>query len=147
LIQGLFFIVLLGALVVRLYQKVFLVNSPRNRFKNAGPRARVAITSAEKSAAKNEIRDAAGFLAQGLHHYLADKLNLNARTLSLKQAQDTLRDRGVHVHDTEKVRNLWEMLDLFEFAPTQVRPEEIQQAVRTFQHIVDELEKDITWKK
>jgi len=143
-------VILLAFLIgagVRIYQRVFLSVNPRNRFKNAAPRAWSAIADSEKALAKNEMRDAAGHIAQGLHEYLADKLNLNPRTLALKQAQDALRDRGVHSHDTEKVRNLWEMLDLFAFAPTQVRPDDIQQAQRTFRHVIEELEKDVSWKK
>jgi len=145
-IQGFFLMLVVCGGLWRVYQKVFLINSPRNRFKNAVPRALVALSGAEKALAQNQVKEAAGFISEGLHRYLADKLGHEAGTLALKQAQDALRDKGVHAHDVEKVRNLWEMLDLFEFAPTQTRPEEILQAIRTFRHVVEESEKETPWK-
>ena len=102
---------------------------------------------AETLADKGQLKESAALLSDAYQKYLADKLTLSANGLALRDAQDALRQRGVHMHDGEKVRNLWETLDLFEFAPTQIRVEDIRQSLATFRHIVEEMEVEITWKK
>ena len=142
-----FSLLLAGFGLFRLYQKQFLANSAWNRFKNAADRANVQARKAETLADKGQLKEAAVLLSDAYQRYLADKLTLSPSGLALRHVQDALRQKGVHMHDGQKVRNLWETLDLFEFAPTQIRVEEIRQALATFRHIVQEMEQEISWKK
>jgi hypothetical protein len=140
---ALLLVVGLGAF--RLYQKHFLTNSLKNRFKNSAQRALDSARKAETLADKSQLKASAELLADGYQRYLADKLSLPPQGISLKTVQEALRQKGLLAHDGEKVRNLWETLDLFEFAPTQMRIEDIRQALATFRHVIEELEKDVPW--
>jgi len=135
-----------GTGLFALYRRLFHSNQTLMRFKAAKGQAESLVLQAEEAIGRSEIKKSAELLADGLHGFLASKLAVEERELSLKEAIEKLRSRGVHSHDTEKVRNLWEMLDLFQFAPTQVRPEEVRQAIRTLKHVIDEVEKDVLWK-
>jgi len=141
----LFLLLALGGLL-RLYQKLFLSNTRLTRFRGARANALLSAQQAQGAMERLQTREAAGLLADALQGYLAAKLGADRQTLSLKEVLAELKAHGVHSHDTEKVRNLWETLDLFQFAPAQVRPDELRQALRTLEHVVDELEKDIPWK-
>lgn len=135
-----------GTGLFALYLRLFHSNLALTRFRAAKEQAESLVLQAEEAIGRSEIKKSAELLADALHGYLASKLAVEERELSLKTAIEKLRSRGVHSHDTEKVRNLWEMLDLFQFAPTQVRPDEVRQAARTLKHVIDEVEKDVLWK-
>lgn len=130
----------------RFYQTVFLAANPWNRFKHAGERALKAAGQVEAMAERSELKEAATSLSDAFQRYLADKLTLPVSGLARKQVLDAMRQKGLVEHRQLKVRNLWETLDLFEFAPTQIRTEDIRSALATFRHIVEEMEKELTWR-
>jgi hypothetical protein len=143
-LHGLLLALLAGAGLFRLYHKLFLSNTALYRFRKALERA---LAAAEQSSAlaRHDIKGAAAHLADALQDYLTSKLAVVNRSMALKEILEGLKAKGLHPHTAEKVRNLWETLDLFQFAPAQVRPEEVGQAMRTFSHVVDEVEKEIAW--
>lgn len=145
--HGLILLLLLGFGCFRLYQFYFLANNAWNRFKNAAPRAYDQARNVERLADDSKLKEAAVLLSDTYQRYLADKLSIPSHGMALKEAQEALRQRGLHSHDGEKIRNLWETLDLFEFAPTQIRTEDVRQALATFRHIVEEMEQEIKWEK
>lgn len=138
-------VLLVGFAGFRLYQKHFLANSAWNRFKTAADRAYAGARKAEALADKSELKAAAEHLADTYQRYLADKLTLPTQGLALRQVQEAMRRRGLIAHNGEKVRNLWETLDLYEFAPAQIRVEDVRQSLATFRHVVEELEQEIPW--
>lgn len=144
--HGLIFLLLGGFGLVRLYRHWFLSDSKLTRFRTARADATALMTKADDAIHRSQAKEAASLLADALQGYLSAKLLAEGKAMALKEAMESLRGRGLHAHDTEKVRNLWETLDLFQFAPTQVRPEELRQARRSLDHIMEELEKEISWK-
>ena len=95
---------------------------------------------------KKDIKGAAGHLADVLKDFLAAKVGVGSRRLSLKETVERLKSRGLLHHTGQKVRNIWETLDLYQFAPAQVRAEEVRSAMQTVGHVIEEVEKEITWK-
>jgi hypothetical protein len=135
----------LGALA-RLYHLLFLSDTRLYRFRRAREEAMLAIKKTEDYLSKNDIRGAGGFLADVLQDYLAAKLGVEKRRQSLREIIENLKSRGLVPHTGEKVRNIWETLDLYQFAPAQVRPEEVRSSMQTVDHVIDEVEREITWK-
>jgi hypothetical protein len=127
-------------------RRLFLSDETQTRFRAAAAKALQHRDRAEAAVSRSDLKAAAEELADGLHGYLANKLGLDERGIGLKQVITELKTRGVHPHEGEKVRNLWESLDLYLFAPSQARPEELRQAARTFEHVIEELDKEIVWK-
>ncbi len=121
---------------IRLYQRLFLSDRAAARFKNAKGTALIRLAKADKADA----------MAQTLQDYLADKLNLESRELSLRSAQEKLRTRSVSAHTLEKIRSLWETLDLYRFAPAQTRTDDVSQAKIALGQLIEGLEKEILWK-
>ena len=109
-------------------------------------RSWAGLKKTEDYLTKNDIKRAGGHLADVLQDYLAAKLGIDNRSLSLRDIVERLKSRGLVNHSGEKVRNIWETLDLFQFAPAQVRPEEVRASMQTVEHVIDELEKEIQWK-
>lgn len=145
-LQGLILLGVLGAGLFRLYTFFFLSNVVLSRFRAAHATAQAAARQAETALDQAQTKKSAELLSDALRAYLAAKVSMGDQEISLKSALEQLRSRGMVAHDTEKVRNLWETLDLFQFAPTQVRPEELRQVLRTFEHVIDEVEKAVPWK-
>ncbi|MFA5975274.1 MAG: BatD family protein [Elusimicrobiota bacterium] len=145
-LHGILLVLLAGLGLFRLYQIFFFSNTALARFRRAKARALHAARLAEAALGTSDNRRACEILSGGLQAFIGDKLTQNAYSLALKQVVPDLKDRGVSPHNSEKVRNLWETLDLYRFAPAQVRPEEIRQAIRSFEHVIEEMEKEITWK-
>lgn len=141
------FLLLVGGFgLFRLYQKIFLSNTRLTRFKTARPQAQTLLAKADDAINRSQAKEAAGYLADALQGFLVAKLARDGQALALREAVEALKTKGMHAHNSEKVRNLWETLDLYQFAPTQVRPEELRQSRRTLEHILDELDKEIQWK-
>ncbi len=143
--------VLLASLVglgglARLYHRFFLSNTGLSRFRRAREQALSAMKKTEDYLSKNDIRGAGGHLSNVLQDFLAAKLGIEKRSLSLREIIDRLKLRGLVGHTGEKLRNIWETLDLYQFAPAQVRPEEVRTALRTVEHVIDEVEREILWK-
>ena len=142
--------ILLGLLglggAARLYYQFFMANTVLYRFRKAHERALSATGKVEDYLAKNDIRGAGGYLANVLQDYLAAKLGIENRSAALRDVVERLRSRGLVGHTGEKLRNIWEMLDLFQFAPAQVQASEVRAAKETVSHVIDEVEKEITWK-
>jgi hypothetical protein len=144
-------IVLAGLLslagLARLYHLLFLSNTTLYRFRKAYEWSKVALKKTEEHLAKNDIKGAGSHLANVLQDYLGAKLGIQKRSLSLKEIVERLKSRGLVGHTGEKLRNIWETLDLFQFAPAQMRPEEVRAAMQTVEHVIDEVEREILWKK
>jgi len=132
--------------LVRLYGRLYRSNTPLSRFRKANEQARASLQKTEDFLSKNDIKGAGGHVADALQDFLAAKLGVENRSLSLKEIVERLKSRGLVSHTGEKVRNIWETLDLYQFAPAQVRPEEVRAAMQTVQHVIDEVEKEISWK-
>jgi hypothetical protein len=135
----------LGALA-RLYHHLFLSNTLLYRYRKARERALAAIGQAEPYLAKNNIKSAGGHLNNVLQDYLAAKFGVEDRSVALKEIVERLKSRGLTSHTGEKVRNIWETFDLYQFAPAQVQASEVRASMETLQHVIDEVEKEITWK-
>ena len=146
-LHGIFLLLLLAGGIVRLYRALFLSNTRLTDFRNAKAEALARLAEAQSALDQSKVKDAASLLAEALHEFLSAKLSTDRQTISLKETLEMLKERGVHPHDTEKVRNLWETLDLFQFAPAQVRPDELRQSLRTMEHVIEEVEKDVLWKE
>ncbi len=144
-----FHLILLGFLalggLVRLYYRLFMSNTALYRFRKAREQSVVAIRKTEDFLSKNDIKGAGGHLADVLQDFLAAKLGVENKSLSLREIVERLKSRGLLSHTGEKVRNIWETLDLYQFAPAQVRPEEVRAAMQTVEHVIEEVEKEIQW--
>jgi hypothetical protein len=143
-------IVLLGFLglggLAKLYNRLFLSDTTLYRFRKAREQSSAALKKTEEFLAKNDIKGAGGNLADVLQDFLAAKLGVENRSFSLREIVERLKSRGLVSHTGEKVRNIWETLDLYQFAPAQVRPEEVRSAMETVEHVIEEVEKEISWK-
>jgi len=143
-------LILLGLLmlggVARLYYRLFLSNTKLYRFRKARERALAAIEKADDFLVKNNIKDAGGHLADALQDYLAAKLGIENRSAALREIVEGLKTLGLLAHTGEKVRNIWETFDLYQFAPAQVQVSEVRASVETLKHVIDEVEKEVTWK-
>ncbi len=144
--NALFLFGVIAAALYRLYSLFFLSNTALARFEQAREETEKLMLSADGDLGRSDIKKSSETLGHALHAYLAAKLVTPESELSLKLALEKLRARGLHSHDTEKVRALWETFDLFQFAPTQVRPEEVRKSILTFRHLLDVVEKDVLWK-
>lgn len=129
------FIGVLGLGLYRLVMTLFFSNERQQRFKSASARA----------LSRRGASETAESLSDSLRGYIADKLGLDERGLGLKEALQELKNRGVDDHKGQKIRTLWETLDLYQFAPTQVRADELKKASDTLGHIIEELEKEMEW--
>ena len=49
--------------------------------------------------------------------------------------------------ETIRNRELWDRLDLFQFAPAQITPEELHKATVELRELLQKLEKEIRWKE
>src|SRR5262249_30950385 len=127
-IHGLLAALLVAGGLVRLYRFFFLSHTAHYRFRKAFETAEASLEKTDEYLAKNDIRNAGNHLANVLQDYLAAKLGVAKRILSLREIVDRLKPRGLVPHSAEKLRNIWETLDLFQFAPAQVRPEELRSA-------------------
>lgn len=145
-LHGFLLLLLSAGVLFRIYHRLFLSNTGLYRFRKAREKALAVGRSADTRLLKSDIKGAAGLLANGLQDYVAAKLVVESRTVALKDILERLRMKGMHPHTAEKIRNLWETLDLFQFAPAQVRVEEVRQSLRTFEHVVDEIDREILWK-
>ena len=133
--------------LARLYHRLFLSNTAFYRFRKAHEQALLSLKKTDAYLAKNDIRAAGNHLANVLQDFLAAKLGIEKRIFSLREIVDRLKPRGLVPHTAEKLRNIWETLDLFQFAPAQVRPEEVRSATQTVEHVMEEVERQIVWKK
>ncbi len=136
----------LGALA-RLYFRLFMSNTALYRFRKGREQAIASLKKTEEFLNQNDIKGAGEHLADTLQDFLAAKLGIENRTLSLREIVERLKSRGLVSHTGEKVRNIWETLDLYQFAPAQVRPDEVRAATQTVEHVIEEVEKEIVWKK
>jgi hypothetical protein len=143
-------IVLAGLLVlgglVRLYFQLFLSNTALSRFRKARETAIAEIGKSDDYLVKNDIKGAGGHLSDVLQNYLAAKMGIENQSASLREIVDRLKSRGLLAHTGEKVRNIWETFDLYQFAPAQVQVSEVRASMETLRHVIDEVEKEITWK-
>jgi hypothetical protein len=135
----------LGALA-KLYHRLFLSDARLFRFRKAREQALSDLKRTEDYLVKNDIRGAGGHVGDVLQDYLAAKLGVEKRRQSLREIIEGLKSRGLLSHTGEKVRNIWETLDLYQFAPAQVRPEEVRSSMQTVGHVIDEVEREIIWK-
>lgn len=140
------FLLWLGGGLFSWYRRSFLSNPTLIRFRNARARAFAVFQKADEALQSSNVKGAASFLSDALQSYLADKLLLSETGISLKQVLIQLQAKGVLSHTAQKVRALWETLDLFQFAPAQVKTEELRQAAEKLRQLIESLEKEIVWK-
>lgn len=145
--QGLLVFLLAAGGLIRLYQRLFLSNSALYRFKKAKETAFTRIAALEGFLSRHDTRGATSLVANVLQDFMAAKLGVERRSQSLKEIVEGLRSQGLSPHTAEKVRSVWETLDLFQFAPAQVQDEELRAASRKTTHVIEEVEKEILWKK
>jgi len=143
-------LILIGLLALggaaRLYYRLFLSNTTLYHFRKARERAMAAVGKADDYLAKNNIKGAGGYLADVLQDYLVAKLGIENRTAALREIVEGLKSRGLLAHTGEKVRNIWETFDLYQFAPAQVQVSEVRASMETLKHVIDEVEREIQWK-
>src|SRR5262249_13545300 len=140
------FLFLLVGMSVPVYQRVFLSNPTLRRFREARKAAAGRISEAETALARSDVGRAGGTLGRALQSYLAAKLNLEEGAISLRTASDMLQDRKVPTATIDHMKHLWNILDLYQFAPAQSQPEEIRQSLTEFKGLVANLEKEILWR-
>lgn len=146
LVNGLSFLFAAGSGLIPLYRKVFLSNPALLRFRHAREEIGKTMQKAEEAMGRANVKGAAELLSDGFQDYLAAKLLLDIQGIALKDVLATMRDQGLNAHLAEKVRNLWETLDLYRFAPAQVRAEEIKQTRQSMDYLIGQLEEAIPWK-
>ncbi len=143
-------LILVGLLALggaaRLYFRLFMSNTALYRFRKAFERAQGDIRKTEECLSRRDMKGAGSHLANVLQEYLAAKLGIGTRTRSLKQIVDALKARGLSDHSGEKIRNIWETLDLYQFAPAQVQAEDIRSSLERVSHVLEEVEKEVQWK-
>ena len=98
--------------LARLYHRLFLSNTAFYRFRKAHEQALLSLKKTDAYLAKNDIRAAGNHLANVLQDFLAAKLGIEKRIFSLREIVDRLKPRGLVPHTAEKLRNIWETLDL-----------------------------------
>lgn len=145
--NALLLLLLTAAGAARLYFKLFLSDNALYRFRKAKETALARLNETDGLLAKKDFRAAGNLVANTLQDFMAAKLGVERRSQSLKEIIERLRASGLSEHTAQKIRNLWETLDLFQFAPAQVQDEEIRSASRTAGHVIEEVEKEILWKK
>jgi hypothetical protein len=148
--RGLHFFIaalLIAGGAVRLYFLLFLSNPALYRFRKAHEKAQAEIAKTEEYLTKNDIKGAGSHLADILQDFLSAKLGIGNRTVALKDIVERLKTRGLLAHTGEKVRNIWETLDLYQFAPAQVQAAEVRSSKDTMKHVIEEVEREITWKQ
>ncbi len=138
---------LLAGVLVRFYFRLFMSNTAFYRYRKALPRAKTDIQRTEEFLAGKDIKGASSHLANVMQDYLAAKLGIEKRTQSLRQIVEGLKARGLSGHSGEKIRNLWETMDLYQFAPAQAQPEDLRASMERAMHVMEEVEKEIQWKK
>jgi hypothetical protein len=134
-------------LLARLYHRFFRSNTTVYRFRKAKEKALADAKETEAYLSKKDVKAASSHLANLLQDFMAAKLGVDRRSQSLKQIVEGLKRYGLSSHTGEKVRSVWETLDLYQFAPAQVQEEELRSALGSVTHVIEEVEKEITWKK
>ncbi len=140
-------LLLAGGGVWRLYQKLFLSDSKLYRFKRGKDTALLKMKDVEAYLSRRDIKGATTQVANVLQDFMAAKLGVERRSQSLKEIVAGLGPLGLSSHTAQKVRSVWETLDLFQFAPAQVQDEEVRSAARSAIHVIEEVDKEISWKK
>lgn len=106
---------LAGAVSRSVYQERLSLDPAGARFRAALGAARGKIRQAEAQLA-SDSRKAAGLLSDALAGFLADKLGLPAATLSLRDAIERLRTRGLAGQALDELKAVWEGLEILRFA-------------------------------
>lgn len=110
------FLLFAGVLSFLQFREHSLADPKAARFRRALKSAQARIRAAQRP---QEGARAAQLLAEALTHFLADKLDLPASGLTLRGAQDILRRRtSLDPGLADRVKELWEELDLRRFAPS-----------------------------
>jgi hypothetical protein len=147
ILNALAFLFMLGAGLLQLYRRLFFSNPRLVRFRAARGRALKRLQAAEAFASRSQVKEAAREMGDALRGYLAAKLGLNDTGLALKDSVQLMSERKLHDTDKQKVEELWNTLDLFQFAPAQVSPEDIAKAQKDIRTLIDTLEKEIKWEE
>jgi hypothetical protein len=114
------------------------------RHRRAWKAASNRIKQASQLAASDPHKSA-GLMADALSHYLADKLGQRASGLTLRAAQELLRAKnpGLQPALLERIRELWDELDMRRFAPSQAVNGEQAQVSDSLRQLLEELEKEL----
>lgn len=117
-------LIFLGSMGLSVYQNRLLQNPAGVRARRAFSRAKERIV-ASRSAAKPP--QAADRLAEALAEFVADKTAHSAAGLTLKEARQLLRVRFPHLPagHLDRMKMLWEELEMFRFAPSAVKASEM----------------------
>jgi hypothetical protein len=145
-VNALAFLALVGSGLLPLYRRLFLSDPDRVRFRNARSQAGAHLKEAEAALARAEGGPAGRALSQSLQVYLAGKLGLPEGGLSLRSVAEELTARGIAAPRIEKVRELWDSFDRFQFAPARVRPEDVRVSLDALRELIAGLEREIPWK-
>jgi hypothetical protein len=137
----------LGIAIIPLYRRLFLSDPVRLRFREAPRRLQQSCKQAESALGRSEAGIAGGILARGLQDYLAAKLGWPEGEVSLRATLDALRERRVPEATIESVKQLWNSLDAFQFAPSQARMEDARACLASVRDALPRFEREIPWKE
>jgi len=89
------------------------------RFRGALDKAEATLSRA-RDAQSADAQTSAGLLSEALAQFLADKLNCARSGLTLKQAQQIVKERfpGMPEGHLHQLKLLWEEIDLYRYAPS-----------------------------
>lgn len=106
-----------------------------------GHRAGEARAAALRLLAKAEASGSVAPLGEALAGYAADRLGRPAAGLTLKEALQSLRERGAEA-SLPKLKALWEELDLLRFAQVAAGPDEIKRLADEIRALTAALDKE-----
>jgi hypothetical protein len=145
LMNALAFLFLIGSGLAAAYRKLFLSDPAQQRFRNARSKSNSWIQESDAALAGSDMGAASRALAQALQAFLAAKLNRREGGVALRPVVDELARRRLPAAQIDQVKSLWETLDLFQFAPAKVRPEELRVTRESVQTLLAQLDKEIKW--
>ena len=145
-INGLAFLILIISGTIPVYERVFLSNPARQRFREAKKEAGSLLKTTEAALVRSDVTQAGSSLSRALQVYVAAKLGLEESGVSLRAATESLQERRIPTVTIEKMKQLWNTLDLFQFAPAQARAEDIRQSAGELKELIVSLEKEIQWR-
>lgn len=112
----------------------------RAAWKNASSRIKQASGLAGQDAKRSSA-----LMAESLTHYLADKLGQTASGLTVKRAQELLRAKRPDIDPAllERIRELWDELDMRRFSPAAAGSGEAPQVAESLRQLLESLEKEL----
>lgn len=117
ILNGFPLILVAGAGWVRFNKDRELRNPAIARSRKALSKAKTRLKIASQHIQDNDPNKFLGHLFAALSGYVADKLGLSAQGLSLWEAREHLKTRGVRLDNLETLQRIWEEADFGRFAP------------------------------